>query len=237
MTLHWNVTARHFRSLQCDCKSLQTSRTLLSYQADLNNVVVYSPVFRGFFPSLLGTVPSTALLLLFTPLKAFHTNVSWWFFTGVWVTASPLKSLGLFSVFWFILIIIIIIIIITIIIIIINYGSYHYYHLKPLPFISSDWLSTSDCFLITFLWKRTVLLSFKHLFSYIYIYIYIYIYMQIDINVIFVYINLYIYIYAHTFPHIYLCLYRVSQNLISVQWNFFQLHQLSDFQNIFISSE
>ena len=40
----------------------------------------------------------------FTPLRVFHTNVSWWFFTGVWVTASFLKSLGLFSVFWPILI-------------------------------------------------------------------------------------------------------------------------------------
>ena len=28
----------------------------------------------------------------------FH--VSWWFFTEVWVTASLLKSLGFFSVFW-----------------------------------------------------------------------------------------------------------------------------------------
>ena len=34
----------------------------------------------------------------------FHTNISRWFFTGVWVTASLLKSPGLFSVFWPILI-------------------------------------------------------------------------------------------------------------------------------------
>ena len=37
-------------------------------------------------------------------LNVFHTIVSWWFFTGVWVTTSPLKSLGLFLVFWPILI-------------------------------------------------------------------------------------------------------------------------------------
>ena len=30
----------------------------------------------------------------------FHITVSWWCFTGVWVTASLLKSPGLFSVFW-----------------------------------------------------------------------------------------------------------------------------------------
>ena len=40
------------------------------------------------------------LLLLFTPLEFFHISISCWFFTGVWVTASLLKSPGLFSVFW-----------------------------------------------------------------------------------------------------------------------------------------
>ena len=33
-------------------------------------------------------------------IRAFHINVSRWFFTGVWVTASLLKSPGLFLVFW-----------------------------------------------------------------------------------------------------------------------------------------
>ena len=42
----------------------------------------------------------------FTLLRVFHTSVSWWLFAGVWVTASLLKSLGLFSVFWSILIIV-----------------------------------------------------------------------------------------------------------------------------------
>ena len=37
------------------------------------------------------------LLLL---IRVFHIIVSWWFFTGDWVTASFLKSPGLFSVFW-----------------------------------------------------------------------------------------------------------------------------------------
>ena len=34
----------------------------------------------------------------------FYIGVSWWFFTGVWVTVSFFESLGLFSVFWLILI-------------------------------------------------------------------------------------------------------------------------------------
>ena len=33
-------------------------------------------------------------------LRVFHTNVSWWFFTAVWVRASLPKSPGIFSVFW-----------------------------------------------------------------------------------------------------------------------------------------
>ena len=32
-------------------------------------------------------------------IRAFHISDSWWFFTGVWVTASLLKSPGLFSLF------------------------------------------------------------------------------------------------------------------------------------------
>ena len=33
-------------------------------------------------------------------LRVFQISVSWWFSTGVWVTASLLKSPGLFTVFW-----------------------------------------------------------------------------------------------------------------------------------------
>ena len=43
------------------------------------------------------------LLLLYYyyySLRVFYTSISWWSFTGVWVTASLLKSTGLFSVFW-----------------------------------------------------------------------------------------------------------------------------------------
>ena len=37
-------------------------------------------------------------------LRVTPTSFSWWFFNGVWVTSSRLKSLGLFSVFWQLLI-------------------------------------------------------------------------------------------------------------------------------------
>ena len=41
----------------------------------------------------------------FIPLKVFHSTVSWRSFTGAWVKASLLKSIGLFSVFLSVLII------------------------------------------------------------------------------------------------------------------------------------
>ena len=45
-------------------------------------------------------VPQSAILLLLLLIRVFHISVSWWSFTGYWVTASLLKSPGLFSVFW-----------------------------------------------------------------------------------------------------------------------------------------
>ena len=38
--------------------------------------------------------------LSFYFLRVFLTSVCWWVFIGVWVTASLLRSLGFFSVFW-----------------------------------------------------------------------------------------------------------------------------------------
>ena len=49
--------------------------------------------------SSLFTNPS-GIYYNFTHLRVFHTSVSWWFFTGVWITAYLLKSPGLFLVFW-----------------------------------------------------------------------------------------------------------------------------------------
>ena len=55
-----------------------------------------------------GTTKSTILqtllflfifIMYYLLIRVFHINVSWWSFTGVWVTASLLKSPGLFSVF------------------------------------------------------------------------------------------------------------------------------------------
>ena len=48
--------------------------------------------------------PCASSLSLIFSFRVFHTNVSWWSLTGVWLTASLFKSPGLFSVFWPILV-------------------------------------------------------------------------------------------------------------------------------------
>ena len=40
-----------------------------------------------------------AEIIIIYSFRVFHITISWWFFTWVWVTASLLKSPGLFSVF------------------------------------------------------------------------------------------------------------------------------------------
>ena len=40
------------------------------------------------------------IIIIIMIIRVFHISVSWWSFTGDWVTASLLKSPGLFSVFW-----------------------------------------------------------------------------------------------------------------------------------------
>ena len=40
------------------------------------------------------------IIIIIYSFRVFHISVSWWFFTGVWVTASLFKSPGLVSGFW-----------------------------------------------------------------------------------------------------------------------------------------
>ena len=40
------------------------------------------------------------IIITIWSFRVFHISISWWFFTGVWVTASLLKSPGLVSWFW-----------------------------------------------------------------------------------------------------------------------------------------
>ena len=66
-------------------------------------------MFHSFLSSLARPMYSSLFLLFFDLyyyyyyyllIRVFHISISWWSFTGDWVTASLLKSPGLFSVFW-----------------------------------------------------------------------------------------------------------------------------------------
>ena len=58
-------------------------------------------VFVFHFPGqMLGCAYNVCLFIfIIYSLRVFHLSVRWWSFTGVWVTASLLKSPGLFSLF------------------------------------------------------------------------------------------------------------------------------------------
>ena len=56
--------------------------------------------FQVFLWSFSHQFCSFLNIYYFTLLRVFHSSVSWWSSTGVWVTASLLKFPGLFSVFW-----------------------------------------------------------------------------------------------------------------------------------------
>ena len=49
---------------------------------------------------LLCRQPGRQIIIIIYSFWVFHISVSWWFFTGVWVTASLFKSPGLVSGFW-----------------------------------------------------------------------------------------------------------------------------------------
>ena len=68
-----------------------------------------SPQFCKFFffliiirSGLLAEIRWSVCIITFIiySFRVFYISVSWLFFTGVWVTASPLKSPGLISGFW-----------------------------------------------------------------------------------------------------------------------------------------
>ena len=58
-----------------------------------NKLFYYNSLIRAFHISV------SRWFFIFYSFQSFYTNVSWWYFTWIWVTASLLKSPGLFSVF------------------------------------------------------------------------------------------------------------------------------------------
>ena len=60
----------------------------------------YLSLFPISFNFTLWSAGTAITIIIIYPFRVFHISVSWWFFTGVWVTASLLISPGLSSVFW-----------------------------------------------------------------------------------------------------------------------------------------
>ena len=60
----------------------------------------------AFYPPILQRESNVGYIIIkiLNTLRGFHTSISRWSFTGVWVTANPFKSPGLISVFWTIII-------------------------------------------------------------------------------------------------------------------------------------
>ena len=84
-------------------RSWYLSLFLLSFNFTLSsNVMVKSTIRQGLFLGWLSlsVVVTFYYYYYYSLIRAFHISVSRWFFTGVWVTASLLKSPGLFLVFW-----------------------------------------------------------------------------------------------------------------------------------------
>ena len=96
----------------------KSNRLWQQYQRGANIGITNLLVFLNIFNTLFNILSSLFYLHYSDSLRVFPIRLSWWSFTRVWVTASLLKSLGFFSVFWPISVIIIIIIIIIIILII-----------------------------------------------------------------------------------------------------------------------
>ena len=89
IVFHWSLSYS---------KSPQVSRTLLNILADLNNAVVWmvstSPLISKSSSTFTNSLVTVQRSLNFTVLRVFTPA----FFTGVWVIASLLKSLVVFSV-------------------------------------------------------------------------------------------------------------------------------------------
>ena len=82
-------------------KSFRVSRAHISILADFRITVISTvAILRQFIESLLRILGHCSIIIIIYSFRDFHISVSWWFFTGVRVTASLLKSPGLVSGVW-----------------------------------------------------------------------------------------------------------------------------------------
>ena len=116
ITFNWRASAWKERLTEVNPKNISDALMWLKRQqcggstntyaalrialADPNTQAIY--LLTDGRPDQVGKklFPLTIIIIYSLRVFFFYISVSWWFFTGVWVTASFLMSPGRFSVFW-----------------------------------------------------------------------------------------------------------------------------------------
>ena len=106
----WSVCMSKYHRSLCVLFSLwitlptQLCLVLHSFCANLLHSLIMWLIISSLSPHSLHLLLLLLLLLSFYSFESFffYISISWWFFTGAWVTASHLNSPGLFSIFWLI---------------------------------------------------------------------------------------------------------------------------------------
>ena len=76
------------------------ANTFLFYSSCIQYHFYYHDNYFLLFSLYFSLFPFIFIIIIIYSFRVFPISVSWWFFTGVWVTASLLKSPGLVSVYW-----------------------------------------------------------------------------------------------------------------------------------------
>ena len=124
----FNLNLSDSKSLQFSKTVLIIRADLNNSLVSMVSILPLTSRYPSFFSKFLRTIPSSVVFIIFIfqffqlsgkiqifvyhftyyyyhycyylLIRVFHISVSWWYFNGDWVTASLLKSPGLFSVFW-----------------------------------------------------------------------------------------------------------------------------------------
>ena len=78
----------------------QSCLALYSFCANLLHSLIMWLIVSSLSPQRRNDQSHYYYYYYYYSLRVFHTSVTWRSFTGFWVTASLLRSSGLFSVFW-----------------------------------------------------------------------------------------------------------------------------------------
>ena len=87
-----------------ELKAPTTIGTIVTFMLQLEVLILLFTFFQFYsvvsWDSKVDNFANSLFFVIILLIRVFHISVSWWFFTGVWMTASLFKSPGLFSGFW-----------------------------------------------------------------------------------------------------------------------------------------